>query len=670
MSSGPGAPEYTAWNDALAARFFSPEFAERQVFLYVTDDVINEVGRPLGGGVDEFLAAVHAGPPGATRHGHCQRALRVMHGWRDQGLAYPPYIAYLALFVLAGGHEGNFAPHAYYPRLWELLDERGSGAPPSFDRMIELWDDLERWSTQDRHGDMGVFQARFVGNWIHVGLPLAQTVLTEEERAALPRVFAEAGLDADMTPTALVLQRALALRGRPYLRPRTMTALERGADPFKQALLDVVAEDFIAWDGHVPASSSDHGERHTQVGLRLCLAVDAVAGIACATLRCHAKVGLPEWGLTLASPSRPLRAAECIPGWSLPLTDALTDAEFMPPPATWSSGLTLSDTSRGWRARLRPTPLRMFVLGASFGLPGLIEVPNLPRESFYLAFREADAAMLREWAASDCTDWSELPIGSGLPAGWLLASVAKARTDRGPRTLDPAAAFPDRVSARLVGGIRASAAGNSFFAFAPPQLRVDGLGPNDSVWCNGNRLGPGAGSASTFALPTHIPLDTRITIEVRRGDDVLRRQSLYLVSGFAWRREPPEPGTTTGAFARVPAEPFTYDLLRTPGLSVGANNVYFIGSAAGAVVTWPDEESPPWEPVWAVPFGDRGRAVYCGTSLLASKPDKGRVGSRKQVDLWRKVLWQWRRRITPPSEQPFKDLWKRYREVARDTGSG
>ena len=171
-SSGAG---YVAWNDALAAHFFRPAAADQAVYLFVTEELVAELGRPLGGGVEAFVAAVRAGPPGVTRAGHCQRALQIAANWRRTGRKYPPYIAYLALFVLAGGHEGEFAPHAYYPRLWDLLGEPGTGQPPSFDRMFELWDDLEQWCVRDRNGELGAFQARIVGEWVHVGLPLAQT---------------------------------------------------------------------------------------------------------------------------------------------------------------------------------------------------------------------------------------------------------------------------------------------------------------------------------------------------------------------------------------------------------------------------------------------------------------------------------------------------------------
>ena len=92
--------------------------------------------------------------------------------------------------------------------------------------MIDLWDDLEQWSVHDRTGELGVFQARIVGGKIHIGLPLAQTILTETERGDLPRMFADAKLDPGRLASTRELRRALEVHGRDYLRPLTMRALE------------------------------------------------------------------------------------------------------------------------------------------------------------------------------------------------------------------------------------------------------------------------------------------------------------------------------------------------------------------------------------------------------------------------------------------------------------
>ncbi|HZN70093.1 MAG TPA: hypothetical protein VFC00_00180 [Micromonosporaceae bacterium] len=677
------ASSYMAWNDALAARYFHPEAAGQQVYLYVTEDVIRDVGRPLGGGVDEFIAAVRAGPPGATRSGHCQRALRSAEGWRERGLAYPPYVAYLALFVLAGGHEGAFAAHAYYPRLWELLGERGEGSPPSFDRMIELWDDLERWSTQDLDGQLGIFEARIVGGWVHVGLPLAQTVLTEAERRALPKVFAAARLDPDAPSSTRDLHRAVVQYGRPVLRPRTVSAVERGSEAFKRAVLDVIAGDYLEWDGQVPAPTGPSQRHEIQAALRLCLAVDRVAGVARARLRCHARVEFPDEGLRLEGAGAPLRGAEYLPGWSHPVSDMATGTEFVPPEDAWQAGLVLADLQRGWHARLRPARIRPFVSGEAEGLPGLVEQPGLPqRRPFYLAFRAEDWARLQPWAEEDCTGWREIPISSGLPSGWRLATVGEARTDRGPSILDPRAAFPDRIGARLAGGIRSSAAGNTFFPFAPPRLVVDGIGPAEAVYCQDGVLDEDRRTPGTYTLPGDLPTDTRIAIEIRRGEETIRRLSLYLATGVSWRLHTPvaaldscgepladasSPAGIAGAAVAAAAEPFRHDLLRTPGLSPAARKIYFIGNTPGAVAVWPAEPLPPWNPVWAVAFNDHGRPLYCGTSLAQVRPTAGRAGSHRQAKTWRQVLWRWRRRITPPPDQPFKALWREYREAARDS---
>jgi hypothetical protein len=96
--------EYMAWNDAIGRRFFNPDRAGTRVFLYVTKEVVAEIGAPHDADLNDFVAAVKGGPPWNTRHGWglCQQAVQAMEGWRHRNLEYPPYLNYLALFVMAG----------------------------------------------------------------------------------------------------------------------------------------------------------------------------------------------------------------------------------------------------------------------------------------------------------------------------------------------------------------------------------------------------------------------------------------------------------------------------------------------------------------------------------------------------------------------------------------
>ena len=188
----------------IASYFFRPEMADRTVYLYVTEKLITELGQPNGVDLQDFIKAVKTGFVGVSGKGICQRALQSMEEWkyRHGRQGYPRYIGYLALFVLAAGIEGDFSSNEYYRRLRTLLgEELKSGQYPYFNRMLELWDDLERWANEDKSGELGIFHINIAGSWIHVGRPIAQTLLTEEELKALPTIFATADLDATSPPS-------------------------------------------------------------------------------------------------------------------------------------------------------------------------------------------------------------------------------------------------------------------------------------------------------------------------------------------------------------------------------------------------------------------------------------------------------------------------------------
>jgi len=290
--------DYVKWNDRVAAHFFRPEHEGRRIFLYVTPGVLGEIAAS-DGALNDFVSAVKAGPPGTTRQGLCQRALQTFEQWHDRSGVFPPYVAYLGLFVLAAGIEGDFAPHAYYPRLRQLLGEEPTiGQYPSFQRMLTLWDDLERWANKDREGRLGTFRADIAGNWMYVGLPIAQTILTQYERECLHSIFAEVGLEPGTAPTDAQLAQTLLAYGQHRLRPRTLHLLERNGDAsLRDLLLETVLEELQDWDG-VYVQDGDHPQCISGP-LRLCCNLDRVAARLVMTLRCKSPQEFPEAGLAL-----------------------------------------------------------------------------------------------------------------------------------------------------------------------------------------------------------------------------------------------------------------------------------------------------------------------------------------------------------------------------------
>ena len=680
---------YLPWNDALAHHFFRPELAGQPVWLYVTDDLIQQLGAETGGGgVTDFVAAVKAGPPWSTAGGLCQRALQACEGWRDQGLDYPPYIAYLSLFVLAAGLEGDFARHAYYPRLRALLREGGEGELPSFARMLELWDDLESWSAQDRNGDLGLFEARIVGGHIHVGLPIAQTILSEDERQALPRMFAEAGLDPTSPPPDDELTRMLRSQGGTVLRPRTRELVRARSDPESYAvLIDAVADELAGWDGSYEEEPAEgiHAQRVQRFGsIRLCVAFDRVSRRLSSSLRCRVKREFPDGGLLLKSTGLPsLHCYESgLPGWSSPMAEANTQELFDAATLDWSQGVSLTEDRLGWRFALAARRIRVLADGRAEGLPGFVEVRQVPRaQPVYFLYQNADWDKLADWAENECRDFHPLSVQEGIRSGWEFASCSEVTGDRRVRSTFPELALSERVRVALVGGIR-SDHGLSFFPFAPPSVQLDGGDGRESLLCNGRELSP-TGDIRRYSIPDDLPVESRIMLEAVRDGLTLKRMSIYVTGQFEWRRAKPDrlsdpwgaprAGMGTGVAGaltmgdRPATNSFRRSLMLTPGMDLGAPRVFFVGSSPGQIYSWPAEpHAMAWRPVWAIPMGRRGHAVYCGSDIEVAVP-AGEQGDtdRERLNLWKEILWRRRKRIAEPKEPALVALWHAYVEAGR-----
>jgi hypothetical protein len=101
--------DYLEWNTRIARHFFCPENAGRKIYLFVTKELIEELGQPADAGFSDFVVSLKIGPPWGRPAGLCQHALQAKHEWRQCSLQpdYPPYVAYLALFVIAAGLEGG-----------------------------------------------------------------------------------------------------------------------------------------------------------------------------------------------------------------------------------------------------------------------------------------------------------------------------------------------------------------------------------------------------------------------------------------------------------------------------------------------------------------------------------------------------------------------------------
>lgn len=672
---------YLEWNSALVARFFGPEHSGESVFLYANEDLIEEVAQEINSSPLQFVDAVKVGPPWVSSGGLCQRALSSLRDWRDRGLQHPPYIAYLVLFVLAAGLEGTFHAASYYPRLRFLLGEPAGSTLPSFHRMLELWDDLEQWATFEKRGEMGVFTARISGNRIHVGLPLGQMILTESERNNLPRIFLAGTLEPGSEVSDIELGHVLRTKGSGLLRSRTMALLTNKSDEEQlEALVDTVADELAAWDGATPAEGDGTSEEHYGAA-RLAIRLDPIAKRVSARVRIRLSQAFPDQ-LLLTAPEIDGRlvCGETIPGWSAALRAENEESDFDAARVDWESGTTFRDQDVGWKIALPGRRVRVLVEGSRFGLPGLVEVNRVSRnEEVYLLFHSTMWPLLEKWATEECEGFRRIEVITGLRPEWELAQIPTIQSDDSIREAFPILSLPHVLRLRLIGGIR-SAPGHNYFSFAPPSLAAVGADGSEIIECDGTPLVPT--DSGRCELPEDLPLEKRVTIEARRGGEVVKRLSLFLTGDPSYHVEPtkafdkwgavcdrsPEPAFV-GAAVRpdsIEAMPYRASPLLVLGKDHRAPRIFVVGRHANEItVLGTGEPDISWKPIWMIPLGRRGQAIYCGTDLGRDDPVVDSGSGVEPSPLRRHVLWECRRKIKPPGDPTVAALWDRFVEASR-----
>jgi len=647
--------DFLGWNDAIARHFFRPENAGRTVFLYVTHDVIAEIGQ--GEGVSDFVAAMQAGPPWKTRTGLCQRALQAMRGWRDKGLSCPPYVGYLALFVLALDVPG-FHPNAYYARLRTLLGEEPvNGQYNSFPEMLELWDDLEQWANEDKAGTLGIVRTDFAGAWMHVGVPAAQAILRADERERLHEIFAEEGLDPEYPPTAAELRATVLANAHGRLLNRTIKALEEGTGDYSAVLLERIAAELEVWDG-APVVFDETGSAARGQAF-LCVRIDEIAKQALVSLRCRFGGQMPRT-VTLLLQGQELTCEEA-GAFSKPLRHG--SGAFDAAKLDWTKSAMLRSPEGTLTVRFSGCDHRVFISGRERGIDGWVETARIdPTRPFLIAAAGNLADRINTWGATSAVGFRERVIVGG-PEGWRFFSGNRALDDAGIGDAALRMRF-DRQARRIrvSGGIRIPGK-NSYFWFAPPKIRLDAP-TADPVEVNG--IAAVAEDDGSFSVPDELLTERLITVTCGKlktrifleDGGVLPewQERAYLTDGSVLLGAHPDRVTVTPPPVTAPFEPIRPVVDRDRRVEV-------IGQFPGEIMPYEGAASP-FAPVWLLVHHGRDdiRAHYVATAIVEPGAAKA---SKKALRAWKDALWYSRMRITPPKFKPLRELWGRYRDIAQ-----
>ncbi|WP_204102990.1 MULTISPECIES: hypothetical protein [Spirulina sp. CCY15215] len=668
--------EYLDWNELIASHFFKSEKAGQSVYLYVTESLIDEIGQDRGCNLQDFINALKKGVPRVTRHnqGICQKALQSWENWRDNSdhtsdYIYPPYIGYLALFVLAAGIEGDFAPNAYYPRLRDLLGEESKvGQYPSFDKMDRLWQDLQQWANEEIDGEWGIFNCITIGQNYHISFPLAQMLLTEEEQNNLPNIFAEADLDPLSLPSETAIADLLSQHGEKYLKSRTLHLLNENDERW-QILIERVIEELKYWDG-----SADSIEKDSKIhygSLRLCCQLDEIAGKAKITVRCTSRSEFPEDDLSLSIEDRDESycCSEDITGWSLSIRLDVTQFD-------WEKVFKMRSQDREWCFKFSGSPVKILIDGQNYDLPGWVETAQLPKgKPFYLLVHPDHIEAIAEWGDSSCEGFTK-EEKKGLPMGWNLFKVESAKSDNLVKSKYPNLSFPSTIRLSFQGGLRLDR-GNRFFAFARPKILLQGHNEEIDIYCQDYKLSPI--SFGVYQLPEDLSLNQKISITARRQEEIVRQINLTLINDNPTNKPSDYTRGIFGSFSELEEDnsakirgvivsgfdipEFNFNTL-LPFQST--NRIIFIGRKMGQIATASEILEQDWTPIWAIASGRRSRVQFCGIDFNEVSPIAEKCGDRKQLKEWKEILWVKRKKMILPSDRKLRSLWQKYQKEAKN----
>ena len=671
---------YLEWNNKIAKHFFNPDKSGTRVWFSVERDLIEKVAQENNTDFEDFIKAVKKGPDSVNRPNQtiCSKAHAIFQEWKNNNInfEYPPYISYLALFVLAVNHgdSEDFSEGNYYGRLGDLVQE--SLSTNNFKHIPELWDDLEKWSLNINFGE---FHLDIVGQRFYVGIPQYQVVLTKEDRKHLPEIFWKMGWDSDSNPTEKEILIALK-NNKNFLSKRTSKRIEKGKSDFLSVLVDRVLEELKEYNEEINIEEGKESEKRGSISL--CLEIDETAEQIDTSFRCRRKAGLPEEEFTLTGQNTE---------WKVPFSFTNISDKIKNFNVDWEKDLSAKSEKYSFHYNGQKYKVFTPAKDVSAWISGQRYIPN---KLFYLAVHKSLFDKVQEWGEKECNECQVLKF-SGLPNNWHLFKIRGVNKDSIKKHI-PALSIDQKPRIKLEGGIRVSQ-GNKFFSFAPPHIFITGWKEEFSTSCYSeknikkDKLIRLKEEESIFLLPENLPQSVNLRIEVldetaeNLDSRVKDRKNLMFVENqlkknfdypkelildcfgeFKKKKIADENSTVEkhlqGANGFNVRSSKSYQ--RFPDISLNPKEtVYLIGEIPGQIIVWPDKPLPNlWVPIWLVQFKTHKKAVanWLGNNILHI--EKSQNFSKEEIQLWKDVVWHKRKRI----KSEVKKKWREFSERAKN----
>lgn len=171
--------KYLEWNNAIINHFFNPENEEKEVTLYFSEEVINEIGSenfplPEDGYLEDFFSALRKGVCGTPNNDYIQRIIGLENRYSEgcRGIEsilfnYPPYLTYLIAFMLpftSGKLPEGFRMSNFHDIAKAYFESKQLTI--NYDRIIRnhlhqidhLWNKIINWLFEENNFSLGIIE--------------------------------------------------------------------------------------------------------------------------------------------------------------------------------------------------------------------------------------------------------------------------------------------------------------------------------------------------------------------------------------------------------------------------------------------------------------------------------------------------------------------------------
>ena len=694
---------YEAWNRAIASWFFGPERSGRPAYLAVDDEQLAAIAASIGEQCDPASALATAVQSGITRIGDSmfRKFSQSRWAWREKGAqGDPPYLGLLALCVLAASRmasDENSGVHGndYYVQLNTLLAlTKKKDAPPGFEQLSGLWEDLNQWLDGDCGGQRGRATAAKREQQPFISWPMSQCLLRAADLHRLPDFFRSARLEprADIDPEQLyVLFRHWASAGT--LTQHGLRTLRNEAREIRASLAVLLSRELQAWDGELRDS---HGRRRAEI----LLAVRLLAGGRRAELHLVVRrpEGFPGEADFAREDGRTVKIETTGPDWYRPLQIPVDSAVLTKGLRLTADGYSLSYEPRSViPLRAEPEPFSAWI-SKSQADPVQDHVVMVSNSVLEETKRFLSRAAESRWKV---VRPPELPKGWSAITGVRIVSIP----DSAPDALRPL--VPRLFTAmQLEGGLKL--AHRLYLTGGEPDLFVTiEEGREAEVEIDGCRESMAHGLVKLQLSKMELPVGEheaaasgqRVKFRSERTFGLARTRgsgsmghaithhNTYRptseIAGLLPTGRPPR-GTVFLSGACPSADPADLPLPDQPPILVpfGYRECAVLGAEAGVAERFYEPSRPGWlsrvgiehaqffdfaprfSPRWLVQFGNFTSARWLGA--LPEEPRTGSADVAEQQQLWADIVLRATDAGLAFTRPGDRDLWERYVSLARE----